>query len=237
MAYARKGYPLKWRGNAHGARSSAPPKVVLCKGCNTERPLLDFLNNAARNKSKRTRRLKLCKTCRDQAACIEATRAWSWASAVSKSALMSAAGTGTVVGDITAQSVAAIASLQHGLCALTGVELLLPSGLKQAQTLDTWAKNSKSTAEDMARLPVLVRLVSAEPLGPGNMALVARAVEMTVHFASNLQGVRNIIASGSDVVLFTREQIAKTWRLMELEAIKDCEEINYDEIEDRSAYG
>lgn len=203
----------------HKRPAVSPPQLIRCPSCGESKPRDDFLPFIPSPTSvKRVRRLKTCNVCRGEVERIREASTWNWEHAICKSAAMSAASTSTRF-DITPDMVIALAELQRGVCALTGLPFFYPEGLRTGQTLPTWIRENKIPLKDAGRVPVLVRASAAGDWTLGNVCILVDAVTGLTDLAASLQGVKNMIVASPDVTLHTRDDIGRKQRKQQLDKL------------------
>ena len=214
---------------------SPPLPYRNCPACGFDRDPASFerpLDLPWRQPTTRKRRNALCFGCRQRKAFETAYASqWDWAAAVNKTVTMKVAHRSPfdgVWGNITPHTIRVLDMLQGGKCAVTGMTLVKPEG-----GLRTTLTNTKLTADETGRLPVLVRIGKDRAWDTGNVILIASIVEDLYRFCGSLAAYRglasvqhtcNVTIPAKDVLDGTSEDTLKkefdVWRRINAERIQ-----------------
>ena len=157
------------------------------------------------------RRFTLCYECRVSRSSPQCIVKWDWASAVNKqSAMMAQQHHNGKWVQMSPEIIRAVAAVQGGKCAVSGIPLLLPDIVSTRSTMDRYVLDNDLPAKDRARVPVLTRVSKRDPeWAPGNVMLVASALAQAVQSTDSFEDLVALLHQCHTPVVPTRESVIK----------------------------
>lgn len=113
-------------------------------------------------------------------------------------------------GQVTPTAVMALMKFQGGLCAVSGVRLVIPDFMRKKELLTGWIQRSRMSDQDAACVPVIMPAVMANPdMVPGNILLIARCWVQPYRLLGGAAGLARAARGFRDTVVPTGELLSR----------------------------